>query len=152
VHLLYGHDKTVSDFVASLIPNCERGFSNCRAIGVLDPAGMLVAGVVYHDWNPEAGVIEMSCAAITPKWLTRPILSAIFSYPFRIGCQMIVFRVSASNKRLHRQFRSLGFRSYPIPRLYGRTEDGIIFTLTDDQWAESRFLRSEQRAASISQR
>lgn len=149
MHLLYGHDKTVADFVAQLIPNCGRGFSHCRAIGIIDSDGRLVAGVVYHDWNPESGVIEMSAAATTPRWLTRGILCEIFSYPFRIGCQMAVFRVSGKNTRLHRQFDALGLRRHPIPRLYGRNEDGIVFTLTDDDWRASEILRGPSGKARL---
>lgn len=147
MRLLYGHDKTVADFVAAHIPGCARGFSACRAIGVLNSTGTLVAGVVYHDWNPEAGVIELSCAAMTPRWLTRSILRVIFAYPFQIGCQMAVFRVSERNTRLHRQFDALGLRRHAIPRLYGRNEDGIVFTLTDDDWRASKLLRGDSGKA-----
>jgi hypothetical protein len=84
----------------------------------------------------------MSSAATTPRWLSRLVLHAIYAYPFEIvGCQMALMRVSARNTRLHRQFNSLGLRPHVIPRLYGRDEDGIIFTLTDDAWRQWRFRR-----------
>lgn len=140
--LLYGHDEAVANFVSQLLFNDARGFGNCRAIGVVDSDGKLIGGVVYHNWQPEAGTIEMSSAATTPRWLGRLVLHAIFAYPFEIaGCQMALMRVSARNTRLHRQFNSLGLRRQTIPRLYGRAEDGIIFTLTDDDWSTWRFKR-----------
>jgi hypothetical protein len=87
-----------------------------------------------------AGVTK---AATTPRWLNRLVLDAIFSYPFEIGCQMALMRVSARNTRLHRQFDALALRRHPIPRLYGKHEDGIIFTLTDDDWSTWRFKRRQ---------
>ena len=138
---LYGHDKVVADFVSQLLFGDDRGFGNCRAIGSIDADGKLIGGVVYHNYQPEAGTIELSSAATTPRWLNRLVLYAIFAYPFEIGCQMALMRVSARNTRLHRQFDALGLRRHPIPRLYGRDEDGIIFTLTDDDWSTWRFKR-----------
>ena len=117
-----------------------RGFGNCKAIGVIDD-DRLVAGMVYSNWNPEAGVIEMSGASINPRWLTRPVLQAVFAYPFEIGCQMVVMRVSENDKRLHRQLTSYGFKPHEIPRLRGRRESEIIFTLTDDDWKAGKFMR-----------
>jgi len=142
VNLLYGHDGIVADFVAKSVPGLERGFGACKTIGVLDN-GNLIAGLVYHNWNPESGVIEISGSALNPRWLTREVLREMFDYPFkRCGCQMVVMRVSEHNKRLHRQLKAYGFKSYEIPRLRGRKESEIIFTLTDDDWQAGKFMRS----------
>jgi len=139
--LLYGHDAAVASFVSRLLFDDDRGFGNSRAIGSVDVDGRLIGGVVYHGWQQEAGTIEMSAAATTPRWLNKLVLNGIFAYPFEIGCQMALMRVSARNTRLHRQFDALALRRHEIPRLYGRDEDGIIFTLTDDDWSTWRFRR-----------
>ncbi len=146
---LFGQSERVAEFVKNNIPGCERGFGNCQAIGVLKD-GQLIAGCVYHNWHPETGVIEMSSAAITPRWLNRDILRTIFGYPFDIGCQMIVLRTAEDNKGLHRQLYALGFRSHTIPRLRGRDKAEIIFTLTDDDWLTGKFTRD--RHGQIKQR
>jgi hypothetical protein len=81
---VYGHDEVVAQFVAQLIPECrERGFPpSSKAIGVIND-GRLIAGLVYHNWNKTAEVIEMSGAAIPGKyWLTRETLKRIYRYPF----------------------------------------------------------------------
>jgi hypothetical protein len=40
----YGHDEIVANFVASMIPECrERGFGKCRAIGIANADGVLLA-------------------------------------------------------------------------------------------------------------
>jgi RimJ/RimL family protein N-acetyltransferase len=110
-------------------------------LGVFDED--TIAGcVVYHDYEPDSGVIELSSAAVNKLWLTRPVLKAMFDYPFKdIGVQMVVTRVSARDGQahLHRIFHAYGFKSLRIPRLFGRHEDGILFSLTDDDWRASKF-------------
>ena len=64
---LYGHSKAVAAFVSKMIPGCEGGFGSCTAIGFLDNGGKLIAGIVFHNWHPETGVIEISGAATTKR-------------------------------------------------------------------------------------
>lgn len=141
MRLLYGHDASVSKFVADMIPQVrEHGFGECRAIGVIDADGLLKGGMVFHHWWPEAGTIEFSGAALTPKWLTRHILDRMFGYAFDVvGVQMLVTRNSGTNTRLHRQLKAYGFDRFDIPRLFGRGEDGVMWTLTEEQYRAGRF-------------
>ena len=149
---LFGETEAVAKFVSERVDGCARGFGKCQAIGFLDDEGLLVAGVVYHNWNPESEVIEMSGASITPRWLTKPILRLIFGYPFNdAGCQMVVMRVSEDNKHLHRQLYACGFKSHKIPRMRGRNKAELIFTLTDDDWSASKFMRPSNGQAIRSQ-
>ena len=145
MELLYGESERVARFVARLIPNCHRGFGNSNAIGVLgqDKEGpILVGGVVYHNWEPESGVIEMSAASTSKRWLTRKVLHAIFTYPFdQLQCQLVVLRVSEHNKQLHRILLAYGFQGYFVPRLRGRHEGEIIFTLTEEDWRSNKFMK-----------
>jgi len=139
VRLLYGHDDEVAEFVNERLPQREN-FAGGKAIGVIDGNGYLVAGWIWHNYSPEAQVIEFSGAADTPRWMTRNILHEIFAYAFDIiGCQMVATRNSGANVRLHRQLRAYGFDRHDIPRLFGRDEDGVVWTLTDDRWRQSRF-------------
>ena len=150
MRLLYGHSAAVEAFVASLIPRCAEGFGPCQAIGVINDDGVLVAGWVWHGWDPAAETLEFSGAGLTAKWMTRAILHELFAYAFdRAGCQMVMTRNSAGNKRLHRQLARFGFTRWDVPRLFGRAEDGVFWTLTDDQWRNSDFYleaRDEQTA------
>jgi hypothetical protein len=50
-------------------------------------------------------------------------------------------RVAAQNKRLTRQLDRLALRRHEIPRLYGRDEDGVIYSMTDNDWSNWRFKR-----------
>jgi hypothetical protein len=102
----------------------------------------LAAVILWNNYQPEAGVIEFHGAATDKRWLNRRTLEAMFSYPFaEIGCQMIVSRNAESNAPLHRMLTSYGFDRFYIPRLRGRNEGEMIWTLTDDQWRASKFYR-----------
>lgn len=109
-----------------------RGFGEYAAIGFGDP---IVAGFIYHNWNPEAQTIEVSGASTRRNWATRDCVRLIFSYPFdQLGCQLVVARHSVNNTRVRRIWASLGATEYVIPRLRGRDEDEAIATLTEEAW------------------
>ena len=132
----------VEDFVASLIPNFERGFGPCETYGITDASGNLVAGIVYHNYYPENGIIEISAAATSPKWLTRRHMQDILEYPFdQLGCRMVVARTGGNNKRALRIWRSIGASEFEIPQLRSPSESEVIHTLTPEQWANSKMNR-----------
>lgn len=128
------YDRTLTPhlaaWVAERIPEC-RGFGKCTAQGVVD-GDKLVAAVVYHNYAPEHGVIELSAAADSPRFMTRQTINDILEYPFEF-CQMIVMQHDPEN-RIRRMWRRFGADEYVIPRLRGETRDGVISTLTREQW------------------
>ena len=145
--IIYGQEDLISQFVAQLVPHCARGFGPCRTMGVIGEGGKLIAGLVYHNYDPEAGIIEISGAAVDPRWLSAQVLQAMFEYPFvRCDCQMVCMRVRADNERLLRQLATVDFVFHRLPRLFGRAHDGVVCTLTDDDWLNNRFsLRRYQQ-------
>ena len=103
----------------------------------------LIAVVVFNNYQPEAGVIELHAAADSPRWLTRPVLAEMFGYCFdQIGCQMAITRVSERNTRLLRIFTAYGFEHVTIPRLRGRDEGERIFFLTEEAWRSNKFNKN----------
>ena len=144
---LFGYDETVAQFVASLIPHCRRGFGAARAMGVIDGEGRLIGGMVYHNWDAEAEIMEMSGAAVDPRWLTRRTLAAMYQYPFLVcGCQMVVMRVPADNERLLRQLAVFGYTFFRMPRLFGRHRDGVVCSLTAENWSSNKFNKKQTSA------
>ena len=134
---MIAYGDRVKEFVADNL-GFSRGFGPSQAIGFEDD-GEIVAGIIYHNWEPEAGVIEMSAASIRRDWLTRARLSVIFGYPFgQLNCRLVVARIGEHNARARRIWRSLGAREYAIPELRSPQEAEIIYTLTADQWASSK--------------
>ena len=136
------HDEEVARFVAQLSPPAGGGFGRHKAIGVIDDEGRLIAGIVYFNYDPNADVIEMGAAALTPRWFNRATYRTMFEYPFvQCGCQMVYTRVRADNEPLLSQFARMNFNLTYVPRMYGRSEDGVLCTLTDDQWLDSAIAK-----------
>jgi len=138
---VYGKDDIIAAAVARWIqPQQLRSFGKCRAIGVVNELGMLIGGIVYNQFDPESGTIEMSCAAVTPRWLSRRTMMVMGGYPFlELGCQMVITRTPATNLSGLRILRACGFACVRLPRLYGRNCDGFICTITDDVWLNNKF-------------
>lgn len=117
----------------------DRDFGPCAYMGFGEP---LVAGVIYHNWHPESGVIELSAASSHRRWLTRSRLFDIFAYPFiQLQCRICVARISEHNKRTRKIWRSLGATEYVIPELRAPNEAEVISVLTADAWKSSKFVK-----------
>jgi len=130
---------TVGEFVSRLIWGEAECLQNYCTMGIYDE-DRLVAGTVFHNWQPESGVIELTSATTTKRWLTKPVIRAMFKLPFDIlGCQLAVLRVSERNEAMVRIARDFGFTEAYVPRLRGRDEGEFIFSFSDDQWRASRF-------------
>lgn len=134
----WGADEQVSAWVAAHIAGCERGFDAARALGVVNRSGDLVAGVVFHDWNPERGLVEVSAASTDRRWLTRGVIRAVFGYGFAIA-RMVVTRTSEKNEPVRKMWRAFSASEYVIAELWAPDEAGVIYTLTPDQLKQSGF-------------
>lgn len=131
-------NEALGRFVAERI-GVSRGFGPYASMGVVHRENV-IAAVVFHNWQPEAGVMEMSSASDSRLWLTRPVLNAMFSFIFdESDCQLCVLRVSERNRAMNRIASRFGFEAHKIPRLRGSYEAEIIHTLTREKWSESRF-------------
>jgi RimJ/RimL family protein N-acetyltransferase len=141
IELVEDQGGVVTGFVERLIPGGERGFAKASAIGYC-LNGTLIGGTVFHNFDADAGVVELTTASTDPRWLTRQTLHAMFAIPFnQWGCQMVVLRVAENNTRMVRIAQRYGFDGVLIPRLAGRDQGQWIFTLTDDAWRDSRLER-----------
>lgn len=135
-------DDRVAPWVAARIWNDGSGFGNCRAMGV-EHKGELVAGIVFHDWEPDHGLIEISGAADHRRWFTREVIRVAFTYVFDgLECQAVTARTAEDNGPVRHICKALGAKEYIIPRLRGRDAAGVIYVLTDEDWTRSRFNRS----------
>lgn len=129
----------VGDFVSRHIWGQSNQITDFSTMAVYDD-DQLIAATAYHGWQPESGVIELSSASTSRKWLTRPVIRAMFHAPFNmLDCQLCVLRVSERNTNMIRIARSFGFSGVFIPRLRGRDEGEHVFSFSDDDWAKSPF-------------
>ena len=135
------YNKGVARFVSKEIYGNYNSFEKYCTMGVFRD-GNIIAGTVYHNYHEKEGVIELSSASIDKKWLTRQVIRAMLWLPFnRLGCQLAVLRVGESNKTMIGIARKFGFNETFIPRLRGRNEGEYIFTLSDDDWKESKYYK-----------
>lgn len=100
----------------------------------------ILGASVFHNWYPETGVVEITSYGENPRWMSREMINAVFSYAYDfLGCQLVALRISENNTRMLNIAKRLGFDLYTIPRLRGRMESEVIATLTDDDWRNSRY-------------
>lgn len=99
----------------------------------------IVAAVLFHNWQPQNGVLEISAASDTKMWLSRATLFEIFNYAFNeVGAQAVVACMDAG-RPLIRIFEAYGFKRYEIPRLRGRDKAETVMVLGDDEWKANGF-------------
>lgn len=149
--LLYGHSDEVAIWVAQRIPYVAKRlardplsppFGPAQAIGVLDAAGTLVAGVVYHGYDQDCPSVEMSFAADTPKWLTRTLICELLSYPFDgLGCRRVTGVTPKRAAAARRFIDRFGFKREGVARQAFGNDDAIISGLLAREWRQSRFSR-----------
>jgi len=134
----------VRDWVASELNQIGFAGNFITAFGNFE-GNKLLGGVVFHNYYPKEGVVEMSAAGIDARWLSRQMIRSMFNYAFGVlGCQMTILRVSEHNSRMLNIADRFDFKGYLIPRLRGRNEGEWVLTYTDDQWRDSPFNRSRK--------
>lgn len=149
LHYIFGQDEVVANFVAQFIPECrERGFGKCKAIGVADETGLL-GGLVYRNWHPELGTIEISGGALPDtNWFSRRTIQIMHEYPFyQAGCQMVIMTTMSTNAIVLRILAAIGYTFYTIHRLGGRDQDGVVCTLTVEDWEQSKYNKNRAQPA-----
>lgn len=139
--LVLDHVDDARRFVEWGLWRGKRRFGPSTALGFADDTGF-VAGIVYHDYDPDTGVVELSAYSTSRDWLTRDGLRAIFAYPFeQLGVRACVSRQSEKNKRTIRIWRAFGASTHTIPELRGQGEAEVIAVLTHENWLNSKFMR-----------
>lgn len=128
-------------FITERIWGAEKPMSDGTVMAVED-GGQIIGACLFHNWQPDEGVIELTSASLSPRWLSRPVLRAMFGYAFDgLGCQAAVMRVDPANTRMCRIASAFGFKRYDIPRLRGRNKAEALFILGDDDWRAGRFSK-----------
>lgn len=139
---VFEYPEAVRAFVAQGIFAPGREFGASTAIGFATEDEGLVAGFVYHNYEPDTGVIEVSGYSTRRNWVNKALFKTIFDYPFKqLGCRMVVARHSATNKRVIRIWNALGATQTTLPDLRGPNEAEVVALLKADDWHNSKFTR-----------
>jgi RimJ/RimL family protein N-acetyltransferase len=142
VRLALGRDAEVAAWVAARIPQMEGpgDFGPYVAIGVESEAGRPLGGVVFSNFLPRYGSIEASFASDHPRWLTRPLIRQIMSYPFgQLGCARITAVTPRRARAARRFLDAFGFRREGLVRKGFGTDDAVISGLLRREWDASRW-------------
>lgn len=133
--ILYGMDDKVLDFVRDWLP---RDMGPCVALGIMRN-GVMIGGVVYHAYYPEAKDIEASAAFSTSAWFRPRTTRALFAYPFeQLGCERLTLRTPRKNKAARRFAEHAGFKLEGVRRrAHDGRQDQMIYGLLK---SECRYL------------
>lgn len=126
--LLYGFDDHIAAWTAERILHVgEKGFGLCAAIGVATNS-RIIAGVVYHDYQPDFGSIQISMAADSPIWARKEIIGALLAYPFvQLGCWSVFTLTPASNEKALKVNAHIGIeRKTILPHAFGKGIHGVF--------------------------
>lgn len=136
MNLIYGADEQIAAWVVSNIPRMAGGvFGPGRAIGVADSADRIIAGVVFHDYQPTCKTIQISMAASTPKWATRRTIAGLLRYPFhQLGVNKVWTASPASNTRAIRFNEGIGFKREAVLERHFGDDDAVICCMFVDEF------------------
>lgn len=135
---VWGIDNLVLPLVQSIL-GFSRPFDAAVTLGFVD-GDKVVGGLVFHNWSPEHGVIEVTAASLSRKWFKRSILKQATAYVFeKCNCHAMVARTAPDNTPVLKIWRALGADEVTIPHLRGRGVPEVVFVLTDAAWRASKF-------------
>lgn len=128
--LVCGRDAEIAEWVADRIEWGAGGQfePGTPAIGVFNRHGRMLAGVVYHDYEPTFRTMQITMAADNPMWARRDNIRGLLAYPFR---QLGVFKVWVATLHTHthgiKTFEHIGFKREAIlAHQFGRKQHAWI--------------------------
>lgn len=145
--LLHGPHLTadLAAWAAERIPHVgDAGFGPCWSVGVARER-RLAAVVVFHDFQPSMGTVQLSCAAETPRWATRDVVGAILGAAFRGRLGAPVRRVwtatQHTNERAIRFNLGIGFtREATLREHFAPKVHAVICGMLEREW-RGRYLK-----------
>jgi RimJ/RimL family protein N-acetyltransferase len=114
----------------------------CEAIGVTDTDDNLIGGVVFSNYQPHFGNIEVSFASNRRDWLTPCLIQGILRYPFdQLKVNRITCATPKRNRRARQFLKKFGFVEEGNVRGGFGNDDMIVSGLLASEWQEHRFNR-----------
>lgn len=142
IHSTWSHPKEVAAFVSNGLWGGRREITNCQAVGFFNEIEGLIAGVLFHNYDPDTSAIELTAYSAHRKWLNKARVREIFRYPFDdVRLRLCVARMSEHNTRPLRMWRAFGASLHRIPDLRADGEAEVIAVLRLGDWKNSKFAR-----------
>ena len=96
---LHPRDGAAYEAVARFLADRIGGWPDGWQIGTIlaiAKGDKIVAAVLFHNWQPQNGVIEISAASDDRRWLSRAVMQDMFAYAFvQMAAQAVVARMDA---------------------------------------------------------
>jgi RimJ/RimL family protein N-acetyltransferase len=129
VHLVAGHTDKVAAWTVSHIPHVS-DFGPCEAIAVMN-GEYIIAGVVYHDYQPTCASIQLSMAAESPMWARREIIAQLLDYPFnQLSVNRVWTATPIENTMALRVNRKIGFTQEAVlAHGFGKGRHSVIMRM-----------------------
>jgi RimJ/RimL family protein N-acetyltransferase len=141
------HDPSLVPFIGewvskSLTSTGEIGFNGpFNSWGVVHN-DELIAGVVFHDWNPGYGTICIQIASTNAHWASRAVIERLGKYAFfDLKCQRITALVTSGNAAALRIAEAVGFKREAVLERGALDQNIIILRLFIEEWVASKFYK-----------
>ncbi len=134
-------NRSVERWVRDRIPHVDN-FGPSSSLGVVNDKGALIAGVVYHDFQPDYRSVQLSMAAHNPRWAKRDVIAALLHYPFgQLGCYRVFTLTPANNTMALRVNSHIGFQREGVAdSMFGPNSDGVMMRLLKPEY-ETLYVR-----------
>lgn len=120
----------------------------CEAIGVADTQDNLIGGVVFNNYQPHFGNIEVSFASIRRDWLTPKLVAGILAYPFdQLGVRRITCLTPKRNRAARQFLKKFGFVEEGNVRGGFGDDDMIVSGLLASEWRKHKFHGKAQASS-----
>lgn len=128
MRVVYGLDSQVMLWVARNIPGIDTlDYGKAVALGVVSEEGQALAGVVFNEYRPQYGTIQVHVAAISPKWCTRNIVREILAYPFlQLKVNKVWSAMAHDNERAIRFNKGIGFKQEGTLRYHFGDKHAVV--------------------------
>lgn len=136
-------NKVLCDYVSFRLTQRPHTFGPCGSLGI-KRGDKTLGVVVFHNWIPEHGIMEITAAADNAAWLCKRSIREIMTICFvQHKCQQIVSRMAVNNERAIKIYDFLGFDTIILPNMRGKGKHEQLRLLTAEQWAKHKFNRVE---------
>jgi RimJ/RimL family protein N-acetyltransferase len=146
--IVLGQNDFVGEFVASKIPTVREvsKWGNFESVGFIRD-NEFIAGFVLNNYT--GFEVQVSAAAISPKWCTRGNLGLIAYLVFdKLNCKRLTAICGRNNKKARKLVEGLGFKLEGVQRLgLDGIEDACLYGLLrkDCKWLEYYNGKEEEK-------
>ena len=113
--------RQLAEWAVARMPHVGPGLAeNCVAVGMASgptTADTIWGVVLFHNFDPVHGLVEMSAASADPRWAQRRVLIDVLSVPFvQYGCRKIYVTIPSTNARALKFNEGIGFKREGVLR------------------------------------